>query len=609
MKASFFTSCLISLQCSLAIADPAKGEVDPNKIPRPQPHYQTEYTFDTNTDVAAWATQKPGLHAAFGSTDELYLRCEVPGVDAASQAWEATGWRGERLNAQALLWSPEPLKQLRVQVSDLQNGRQHLIPNTQTKLHLVRYVLSNFPYQATGFSCDVTNGSAFLLPDRLEDFERFDLPARTVRPVWLTVDIPAKAEAGDYEGTLKIDSESQHVELRMKIQIQDRTLPPPRDWKFRLDLWQNPWVIASYFGVPPWSEDHKVLLRKHLKLYADAGGSYITTYAVHSPWSDNSYALEGTMIGWTKTAAGAWKFDYSIFDQYVELAMEAGINKAITIYTPVPWGFRFRYLDEASGNFVHETWPPASAAFKTVWKSFLDDLQAHLKHKGWFEKTYLGINENPHDVTMAAVNVIKEHSKQWKITYAGDWHAELSPVLDDYSVIITKEPGAAELRTRSRSGATTTFYVCCNPPQPNNFIFSAPVEGRYIGWYAAAYGYSGFLRWAYDAWPADPLRDARHTLWPAGDCFLVYPGGNSSLRFEKLREGIVDYEKIRILRESAQRSTNPRAKELLANLDNHLASLTGERDHCKEDYSASKLTEAVARGRKLVEALSQEVSR
>jgi len=70
-----------------------------------------------------------------------------------------------------------------------------------------------------------------------------------------------------------------------------------------------------------------------------------------------------------------------------------------------------------------------------------------------------------------------------------------------------------------------------------------------MGWHAAAYGYDGFLRWAYDSWTADPSRDARHLLWPAGDCFLVYPGARSSIRFERLREGIVDFEKIRVLRE------------------------------------------------------------
>ena len=43
------------------------------------------------------------------------------------------------------------------------------------------------------------------------------------------------------------------------------------------------------------------------------------------------------MIEWIKLKNGLWKFEYDIFDQYVQLAMETGIDKAITIYTPVPW--------------------------------------------------------------------------------------------------------------------------------------------------------------------------------------------------------------------------------------------------------------------------------
>ena len=173
--------------------------------------------------------------------------------------------------------------------------------------------------------------------------------------------------------------------------------------------------------------------------------------------------------------------------------------------------------------------------------------------------------------------------------------------------LTTKEPGVKELRERTRGRFTTTYYVCCNPPQPNNFVFSAPVEGRYIGWYAAAYGYSGFLRWAYDAWPADPMRDARHTLWPAGDCFLVYPGGNSSIRFEKLREGIVDYEKIRILRQLASRSSNEKVKDLMKSVEIHLSRFTGERDYAKRDYNAPRMTESVEQGKRLIEALSLEL--
>ena len=65
-----------------------------------------------------------------------------------------------------------------------------------------------------------------------------------------------------------------------------------------------------------------------------------------------------------------------------------------------------------------------------------------------------------------------------------------------------------------------------------------------------AQGYSGYLRWAYNSWPENPLQDSRFRSWPAGDTYQIYPGPRSSVRFEKLREGIQDYEKIRIIKKA-----------------------------------------------------------
>jgi hypothetical protein len=211
-------------------------------------------------------------------------------------------------------------------------------------------------------------------------------------------------------------------------------------------------------------------------------------------------------------------------------------------------------------------------------------------------------------ITLAAIKVIKDHSRAWRITYAGDWHPELDSLLDDYSPAITSEPSPPELHQRSARGASTTYYVACFPPRPNNFVFSPPIEGRYIGWYAAAYGYDGFLRWAYDAWPADPVRDARHAIWPAGDTFLVYPGASSSIRFEKLREGIVDYEKLRILRALAARSTNGEVKRQLRALEDHLRTFAQDPDYAKRDYGVARLTEAVHQGMRMLEALSERLA-
>jgi hypothetical protein len=124
-----------------------------------------------------------------------------------------------------------------------------------------------------------------------------------------------------------------------------------------------------------------------------------------------------------------------------------------------------------------------------------------------------------------------------------------------------------------------------------------------MSWYTAAHNYDGFLRWAYDAWPNDPMRDARHELWPAGDCFLVYPGGNSCIRFEKLREGIVDFEKLRIIKEKAAVSKDPAVKNLIAQLNNHLQTFLTEKD-----FDSKKITADVQKGRDLVDQLSVKLA-
>ena len=593
----FFLSFFSTVICVTA-QDP-RGKLKEGIVPSPAYHYLPEYIFDAPTDEAAWNMQKPGMHVSFASTDRMYFRSEVP-MNNLMDSWKETGWRGERLNVLILVWSTDSLQQIRVETGSLINDKGKAIYGENIHTKLVRYVVSNYPYNATNATCDVApSKDIYLMPDRLESADRVDLPKRSVRPIWLTVNIPANTDPGTYRALINVKSSKETAHLKIEINVQPLLLPPPSQWSFRLDLWQNPWVIAWYNRVEPWSPEHVSMLKKHLALYASAGGKYITTYAVHSPWQDNSYMIEETMIGWIKKKNGKWSFDYKIFDQYVQLAMDAGINKAITIYTPVPWGNRFRYLDESSRNFVYEEWVPGTDSFAKPWNAFLTDLQLHLRKKGWLDKTYLGINENTMEQTLATIKVIKAHSRNWRITYAGNWHKELDPLLNDYSFLYGNEPDANDAKARKKRGASSTYYICCNPPKPNDFLFSPPVEGRWLGWYSAAKGYDGFLRWAYDAWPADPSRDARHTLWPAGDCFLVYPGANSSTRFEKLREGISDYEKIRILKQLASGSSNTEVKNLVAQLNSYLSAVASEKE-----FNTEKLINGQQEARSLLERLS-----
>lgn len=63
-----------------------------------------------------------------------------------------------------------------------------------------------------------------------------------------------------------------------------------------------------------------------------------------------------------------------------------------------------------------------------------------------------------------------------------------------------------------------------------------------------AAGYNGSLRWAFNSWVENPLVDSRFRTWPAGDTYIVYPQARGSIRYERLLEGIQDYEKISIVK-------------------------------------------------------------
>ena len=95
----------------------------------------------------------------------------MPAVGGASTAWEGTGWKGERLNAIILVWSRDPLEQVRLEPSDLADGGDASCRES-LRLQMVRYVLSNYPAGARNATCDAGGTQAWLLPDRLEALDR-----------------------------------------------------------------------------------------------------------------------------------------------------------------------------------------------------------------------------------------------------------------------------------------------------------------------------------------------------------------------------------------------------------------------------------------------------
>jgi hypothetical protein len=558
--------------------------------PRVLPHPDPEIDLAAAPDPA-WSSLDSKPHASFVSTSGIFERHRVPAVEQETHSWSGIAWRGERVHAQVLVWSREPLKQLRVETVPLAGGAGR-IPAEALTVRFVRYVLSERAAGSQTVNCEeIDQKNVYPVPDLLDPVPRLDLPGSSARPVWITIDVPRAAQPGAYSGTAQVKAEGGvSIALRLDLEVQAGTVPAPADWQFRVDFWQNPWAVAYQHRVTPWSDAHIAILRRHLRYLADIGQTYVSAYITDSPWKDDTFIPDGNMVEWVRERDGTFSFDYRIFDLYVELAMSCGIDDAICCFTLLPWNGRVRYLDRASGEYRWESWKTDSPEYERFWRAFLRDLRAHLVKRKWFEKTYLEVNERSLEDTLRAARVARADSPDWKLTYAGGYHAEFSEIIDDLCTIIDSETPAPEVQRRRTRGQTSTFYVCCGPPFPNNFPFSPTAENVWMGWHAAAAGLDGFLRWAWDSWPSDPLRDTRHFRFPAGDTFLVYPGPHASIRMERLREGFVDYEKIRIVRARLATRSDEKAKAASGKLERAIAAFSWERVRTTK---ASTVTEDV----------------
>ncbi|MBE9509249.1 MAG: DUF4091 domain-containing protein [Bacteroidetes bacterium] len=501
-------------------------------------------------DLSEWQNITPGLHSSFRSTDKRYAFRTVP-VNQKIDKWACTGWKGERINLMFLLWSSEYQENISISAGPLSGSDNNIIDSTKITIYPLRYVLTDKFLSGCGYRSPDTI-PASIVSDMLEYNQVFNLIPQSVRPVWVTIDIPQDVEKDIYTGIINIKSgENNSQPLNIELTVINRTLPDPSEWNFHLDLWQNPFAIARFHKVEPWSQEHIDILKSYLTMLAEAGQKCITTSIIHQPWGSQTYDPFSSMIRWIKNSNGTWMFDFSVFDQYVKLAMECGITRQINCYSMIPWGNQIQYFDEDSADYITVTVKPGTPEYEAIWKPFLHQFSYHLKQMGWLEKTTIAMDERGLEEMKNTIRLIQTTSPGIGITMAGAYHAEIQNDIHDYCLFI-KPPVALNYRQeRVEKDKITTFYTCCAKPEhPNNFTFSPPAEQTWMGWYAAAQGYSGYLRWAYNSWPENPLKDSRFSSWPAGDTYQVYPGPRSSMRFEKLREGIQDYEKIRIIKKT-----------------------------------------------------------
>ena len=528
-----------------------------------------ELTDPRAADKASWEKLTNPMLITFADVDKRYSRSSAPAIDILQENWEATGWKGEKLHTQFLISTKNKLEKVSFKPENLTDNKGNTIPADAITTGFVRSVWSD-GLNKEGHGCGIApaaESDSSLVADGIDFIPEKSIGALTTQAVWLSIAVPQNTVAGEYKGDLQVDVDGKKRQLHYKINVKPHVLPSPKDWQFHLDLWQNPYAVSRLFNVPDWSNEHLELMRPYMQMLADAGQKTITVSMIYDPWRGQTYDIYKSMIRWIRKKDGSWEYDYSIFDKWVGYMMNMGVDKLINCYTMVPWNNKFYYFDESTGRDTLLVAKTGTPEFDTHWKPMLTDFAKHLKQKGWFAKTAIAMDERPLDDMQKVIALVKSVDPEFKISLAGSYHAEIAGDIYDYCVASAENFDKTTKVKRVASNLPTTFYTYCYEGKPNTFTFSPPSESAWMAWYAAALGYNGYLRWAYNCWPKSPMQDARFSTWSSGDTYVIYPGG-SSIRFERLVEGIQDYEKIRILKaDFAKKNELQKLKQLESTLD------------------------------------------
>jgi hypothetical protein len=245
---------------------------------------------------------------------------------------------------------------------------------------------------------------------------------------------------------------------------------------------------------------------------------------------------------------------------------------------------------------------PRLTSYVIPWKedeAYLRDIGTYLDQHGWLSKGYMyvvdePINKDSYDRIKAVAELIHRAYPKLRLTApfyrAPDWDDKLTT----YDVLTgslgiwcpnehyfdTNPRIYEQFRERQQAGEAGWWYVCCGPGEPyNNFFVSMDgFSHRLIFTQMHRLGVTGLLYWSTTYWnpssTKDPwadiatVKDINPLIY--GDGSLLYPGKQvgidgpvGSIRLKLIRDGIEDYQYLRLLAEKRGEEAAKRAARAL----------------------------------------------
>ena len=477
------------------------------------------------------------------------------GRDLNKRDIEVQACRNEWIIVQLGVRSPLPVNSLTVTPGDLVSESGGKIDATQVR---VRY---------PGLIPVDENGQ--YTPDPLWEVPAISLKPYNSQGVWVDFKVPADAAPGTYSGKLDVRRDGAAPDVfQVKLDVLPIKLPEPSGYHCFLNILVDPSSVARVNRLPLWGEAHWKQLENYVRDLAAHGQKTITAFIVDDPWKgDTGFAVRNVIEWkcdgeWTAGGRSKMVLDFTPFDRWVSLCLKAGIADHIECWSPlVQPGSDHSvviYTDTRTGKRRTLQMPAGSPEYKEVWGQFARTFQEHLREKRWLDKTYLAFDEIATAVLDRVLPFFHETAPELKMMVSGGdekgrYSADSRELAFHYGYY---SPGSGiempDIAARRKTGKRTLMYTAVTPIYPNTFIFSQPLESRYLGWVIWKWDFDGYIRWAWNFWWPENFWDQPLYKWHSGDMWFVYPGREGpvdGIEWEMLRKGIEDYECLWLARQ------------------------------------------------------------
>ena len=339
--------------------------------------------------------------------------------------------------------------------------------------------------------------------------------------------MPEHAPAGDYDGILTVTAEGSPFTLPVCVHVWDFALPLKQHLSV-VNWWQFPGAGFESHGTDDWDllRRFAVFLVEHRQTDLQTDFSRIRE-SVDAPQGDT--------------------YDTSRLERYAEVAFDAGIRQ---IHLHSVGRRTAGILDPQTRVEPNEANLRRLAAWEKV-----------IQRRGWQRRFVTSIVDEPfvyyEDSYRAVVDRVHQVAPSVRCLEAveTEFLGKLDVYVPKLSHLAMWYPQFDQVR---REGAELWFYVCCHPlgRYPNRFLDQSLLKARVLFWIHYLYHLDGYLHWGLNHYGGDPYtQEGISKDLPLGDRAVVYPGKAGlvgSLRFSAQRDGIEDFEYLRVLEEQLQ---------------------------------------------------------